>query len=250
MLDIQFIRDNPDLVAEKSRQKGYEVDIKQLLELDSERRTRLTQIDELRARRNAQANESKDQKPTEEQIAAGRQLKEEVAQLETDLSLIDQKYYVLLKGVPNMPLDDVPVGQTEQENQVVKEVGEKPQFDFEPKNHWELAEAKNLIDKSRAAKVTGSRFAYIKGDLARLQFAIIQFVLDQLADEKLIKKLITENDLNLAPTAFTPILPPVMIRENVYDQMDRLEPREDRYHLEGEDDNLWLIGSAEHIAFF
>jgi seryl-tRNA synthetase len=246
MLDIQFIRDNPDLVAEKSRQKGYEVDIKQLLELDSERRTRLTQIDELRARRNAQANESKDQKPTEEQIAAGRQLKEEVAQLETDLSLIDQKYYVLLKGVPNMPLDDVPVGQTEQENQVVKEVGEKPQFDFEPKNHWELAEAKNLIDKSRAAKVTGSRFAYIKGDLARLQFAIIQFVLDQLADEKLIKKLITENDLNLAPTAFTPILPPVMIRENVYDQMDRLEPREDRYHLEGEDDNLWLIGSAEH----
>jgi seryl-tRNA synthetase len=119
-------------------------------------------------------------------------------------------------------------------------------FDFEPKNHWQLAEARDLIDKERAAKVTGSRFAYIKGGLVQLQFAIIQFVLDTLTNEEVITKLITDNNLHIKPKAFTPILPPVMIREEMYDQMDRLEPREDRYHIEGEDDNLWLIGSAEH----
>lgn len=91
MLDIQFIRDNPELVTEKSKQKGYEVDIPALLELDAERRTRQTQIDELRRRRNEQANELKNQRPTEEQIAAGRQLKEELAGLETDLKQIEEK---------------------------------------------------------------------------------------------------------------------------------------------------------------
>jgi seryl-tRNA synthetase len=177
MLDIQFIRDNPDLVSEKSTQKGYPVDIPQLLELDGRRKTRITQIDELRRRRNEQAASAKGTRPNEEQLAAGRQLKEELSGLETELKEIDELYDALLKAVPNMPLDDVPVGATEDENVIAKEVGDKKEYDFTPKQHHEIAEPLDLIDKERAAKISGSRFAYLKGDIVRLQFAIIQFVL-------------------------------------------------------------------------
>jgi seryl-tRNA synthetase len=244
MLDIQFIRDNPELVTEKSKQKGYEVDIRQLLELDVERRTRLTQIDELRQRRNEQAASLKKQKPTEEQLIAGRQLKEEVSQLEADLALIDEKYEPLLKAVPNMPTDDVPVGLTEEENVVARTVGEKPSFDFEPKEHHELAEPKEWIDKERAAKISGSRFAYLKGDLVRLQFAIIQFVMQTLGDEQVIAQLIKENNLNLVPKPFTPILPPAMLRTEPYAASARLNAEEVTYQLA--QDDLWLNASAEH----
>jgi seryl-tRNA synthetase len=145
-----------------------------------------------------------------------------------------------------MPLEDVPVGTSEDENVIAKEWGEKPTFDFEPKSHVTLAAAKDWIDKERAAKVTGSRFAYIKGDLVQLQFAIITYVFATLSNQEIIQKLIDENNLSIANKTFIPILPPLMIREEMYDQMDRLEPREDRYHIDGDDDNLWLIGSAEH----
>lgn len=246
MLDIQFIRDNPELVQQKSEQKGYRVSIAELLELDTERRTRLTQIEELRARRNALTEATKGQRPDESQIAEGKQFKEEIAARESELQTIEEKYLALLKKVPNVPLDDVPVGASEDENVVAKKVSEPTQFDFEPKSHVELAEAKDWIDKTRAAKVTGSRFAYLKGDMVQLQFALVQYVLATVTNLEIIQKLIQENDLQLEAKAFEPILPPVMIREGVYDQMDRLEPREDRYHIDGEDDNLWLIGSAEH----
>lgn len=245
MIDIQFIRDNPEFVAEKSKQKGYDVDIRQLLELDGERRTRLTQIDELRRRRNEQAAELKQGKPSDEQIQAGRQLKEELSQLETDLQRIDEKYISLHKRVPNMPLEDVPVGVSEDDNIVAKTVGEPISFDFAPKSHAEIAEAKGWLDKERAAKVAGSRFAYIKGDLVRLQFAIIQFVMDKLGDQEFIDAVISENGLEISNKPFMPILPPFVIRTELYDAMDRLEPSDDRYKLENDD--LWLQGSAEHV---
>jgi seryl-tRNA synthetase len=246
MLDIQFIRDNPDLVAQKSKQKGYEVDIRKLLEIDAERRDLLTQVDALRARRNENADKMKGGKPDQAVIDEGKQIKIELAEREGYLTETDEQYLSLLKKVPNMPTDDVPVGASEDENVEAKIWGEKPHFDFQPKNHWEIGEARDWIDKERAAKVTGARFAYLKGDLVQLQFALIQYVLATLTNQDFIQQLINENGLNLQAKAFTPILPPVMIREDIYDQMDRLEPREDRYHLDGEDDNLWLIGSAEH----
>ncbi|HET6924199.1 MAG TPA: serine--tRNA ligase [Candidatus Saccharimonadales bacterium] len=247
MLDIQFIRDNRDLVAEKSRQKGYDVDIPQLLELDGERRSKQTQIDELRQRRNSLAAEFKNQKPSPEQLEQGRQLKEELGQREEELAHVEDKYLALLKKVPNMPLADVPVGASEDENVVAKTVGEPTQFDFAPKSHADIAEAKGWLDKERAAKVTGSRFAYIKGDLVRLQFAIVQFVITKLTDPNFIDEVIVENGLtNVSNKPFVPVLPPLMLRESLYDAMDRLEPRDDRYKLEGDDD-LWLQGSAEHV---
>ena len=250
MVDIQFIRDNSELVAEKAKQKGYEVDITSLLALDDERKILLAQVEALRQRRNEIATSMKSAvgggKPDQALIDEGKQIKVELADRESLLAETESSWLALLKKVPNMPLQDVPVGASEAENVVAKTWGDKPQFDFEPKNHWQIAEARDLIDKERAAKVTGSRFAYIKGGLVQLQFAIIQFVFDTLSNESVISKLIADNNLSIKPKAFTPILPPVMIREEIYDQMDRLEPREDRYHIDGQDDNLWLIGSAEH----
>lgn len=245
MIDIQFIRDNPDLVAEKSKQKGYDVDITQLLGFDKERRELTQQVEELRQHRNVLTSETKGQKPNEEQMQIGRDIKDKLADLEHKLSAIEQEVATLLKEVPNMPSDDVPVGSSEDENQVSKKVGEPTKFDFKPKNHAEIAETKGWLDKQRAAKVTGSRFAYLKGDLVKLQFAIIQFVIDKLTDQSFIDEVIKENNLNVSNNTFTPVLPPLMLRTELYDAMDRLEPRDDRYKIENEE--LWLQGSAEHV---
>ncbi len=245
MLDIQFIRENRDLVQEKSRQKGYKVDIEQLLGFDSKRRDLLAQVEELRRQRNELSESAKGQRPSEEQIAKGRELKDQVSNVEHQLNAVEQEFIVLLKTVPNMPLDEVPVGASEDENVVVKTVGEPTKFDFEPKNHAEIAEAKGWIDKERASKVAGSRFAYLKGDLVRLHWAVMQFALDRLTDEAVMRTLIDENNLQISSKPFTPVLPPLMIRTDMYDAMDRLEPRDDRYKIEGEE--LWLQGSAEHV---
>jgi seryl-tRNA synthetase len=245
MLDIQFIRDNPELVATKSAQKNYPVDIEHLLVLDGERKSKLTQIEELRRRRNEQATALKNGRPSEEQIAAGRQLKEELSGLETELARIDDQYFSLLKKVPNLPTEDVPVGATEDENVVVKTVGIPREFDFTPKSHWEIGESRGFIDKERAAKVTGSRFGYLKGDLVKLHFALMNFAMSVLTDEDTLKQIANQAGLDVSTKPYTLVMPPLMIKTEIYDAMDRLEPRDDRYKIEGEE--LWLQGSAEHV---
>lgn len=246
MLDIQFIRDNPELVAEKSQQKGYKIDIQKLLGLDTERRELLQQVEDLRRQRNELNSQTKGQKPSEEQMAAGRELKEKVTGLEQKLDAVEGEFTAILKAVPNMPLDDVPVGASEDDNVVAKTVGEPSKFDFKPKSHWEIGEVRDLIDKERAAKVAGSRFAYIKGDLVNLQFAIVQFTLQTLGNEEVLQKVIDDNGLKISPKPFMPVLPPAMIKTEVFAAMDRLEPRDDRYKVGEDEDDLWLQGSAEH----
>lgn len=247
MLDIQYIRDNPDLVKEKSKQKGYQVDVGTLLQLDGKRRDLVRDIEKLRGERNTLADQLKKGKPSEEDIKKGRDLKEKVAKLEKELEPVNKEFAKAHKGVPNMPLEDVPLGASEDENKVAKEWGTKKEFDFKPRTHWEIAEARGLIDKERAAKVAGSRFAYIKGGLAELQFALLQFVFKTLTDEVLLEKIIKENNLNITAKAFIPILPPAMVKTEVFDAMDRLEPRDDRYKVGEDEDDLWLQGSAEHV---
>jgi seryl-tRNA synthetase len=246
MIDIQFIRDNPELVAEKSEQKGYKVDIQKLLELDKTYRSQLQQAEELRQERN-NLNQSIKGQPTPEQIAQGKELRERVEKADEQATATWLSLDELLKAVPNMPADDVPVGASENENVVSKEVGDKPQFAFQPKTHWQLAEARGLIDKERAAKVSGSRFAYIKGDLVLLQQAIIQYVFQSLTNEETIKNIAQQAGLsNVSTKPFIPLLPPAMVRTEVYDAMDRLEPRDERYKVGTDEDGLWLQGSAEH----
>src|SRR5690606_37555071 len=111
--------------------------------------------------------------------------------------------------------------------------GEKPVFDFEPKNHAELAESCGWLDKERAAKVAGSRFAYVKGDLVKLQFALINWIIEILTHEEILRKIADDAGLHdVSSKPFTPVLPPLMLRTDVYDGMDRLEPRDDRYKIE------------------
>ncbi len=245
MINIQFIRDNPDRVSEASSQKGYAVDIPSLLEQDVVRRDLQTQVEALRRERNEIATSMKGQRPTDEQVARGRAVKDQLSDLEQRLTAVDTAFISLLKQVPNMPADDVPVGSTEAENVVSKTVGQPTVFDFTPKSHADIAYAKGWLDKERATKVTGPRFAYLKGDLVKLQFAIVQFVFDRLSDQAFIDQVIAENNLTVSNKVFTPVLPPYLIKTDLYDAMDRLEPRDDRYKLEDED--LWLQGSAEHV---
>lgn len=245
MLDIQFIRENAQAVKEKSKQKGYSVDVDRLLGLDQKRRETLGKIEELRRQRNELSDQMKRQRPNEEQLQQGRQIKADISSLESELQDVEAEYLKLLKLVPNMPLADVPVGETEDENVVAKTYGKPTTFNFDPKTHADLAVAKGWLDKDRAAKVTGSRFAYIRGDMVKLQFALIQFIMDKLSDQEFIRTVIKEHNLKTSDKPFVPILPPFMLRTELYDAMDRLEPRDDRYKIEGED--LWLQGSAEHV---
>lgn len=244
MLDIQYIRDNPQEVEEKAKQKGYQVNITDLLAVDEERRTLIGQVEALRGKRNDNANQMKGGKPTPELIEQGKAIKVQLAEIESQLTAAEENYIKLLAAVPNMPLADVPIGETEDENVIVKTVGEPTKFDFEPKHHWQLAEPLDLIDKERAAKIAGSRFAYIKGDLVRLQFAIIQFTMQTLGDREVIKKLIAENNLNVSDKPFMPVLPPAMLRTEPYVASARLNAEEMTYKIE--QDDLWMNASAEH----
>jgi seryl-tRNA synthetase len=245
MLDIRFIRENADTVQQNARNKGYDVSIADLLQLDEQRRELSSQLDELRERRNQNAGKMQSGRPDDAVIEEGRQIKSEIAEKETAFNDVDVQFLTLLKKVPNIASSDVPLGASEDENVVAKTVGEPSSFTFEPRNHAVIAEQRGWLDKERAAKVTGSRFAYIKGDLVKLQMAIVQFVMNTLSDEAKIKEIAEGAGLSVATKPYTLILPPLLIRTDMYDAMDRLEPSDDRYKLEGDD--LWLQGSAEHV---
>ncbi len=245
MLDIRFIRENAERVQLSAEQKGYTVSIAKLLQCDDARRELQQQVDELRERRNQNASKMKGGRPEQSVIDEGRQIKAELAEFEGKLSDVETEYTTLLKKVPNVAHADVPVGASEDENVEVKVVGELPKFDFTPKNHYEIAGAKGWLDKERAAKVSGARFAYVMGDMVLLQQAIIQFVMNALTNEETMRKIASGAGLDVPTKPFIPVLPPLMIKTEPYDQMDRLEPSEDRYKIEGEE--LWLQGSAEHV---
>ncbi len=248
MIDIRVLREQPDTVKAAAKNKNASIsseDIDRLLQLDVQRRDFTTKIEDLRRERNELSAELKKGKPSAEQIDTGKKLKEKLAKLEDEYGRVESEYTRLLKLVPNIPTDDVPVGKTEDENVVAKTVGEPTKFDFEVKNHWQIAEARGWIDKERAAKVAGSRFAYLKGELVRLHMAMINFALDVLGDEMVLKRIADDAGLEVSTKPFVPVLPPLMIRTDIYDAMDRLEPRDDRYKIEGEE--LWLQGSAEHV---
>lgn len=248
MLDIKYIREHADAVQENARRKGYtQVNIDELLRLDSSRRELQQAADRLREKRNDVSSRMKDGRPTPELIAEGKDIKNQLASVEDDLKKAEEQFIDRLKTVPNMALAEVPVGESEEQNVIARKVGEPPVFEFTPKNHAEIAEARGWLDKERAAKVAGARFAYVMGDLVKLHFAVIQFAMDILTDETRLAEIAKEAGLDgkVSTKPFTPVMPPLMIRTEPYDAMDRLEPRDDRYKLE--DEELWLQGSAEHV---
>lgn len=244
MLDIKFIRENPGVVKEAAQNKNVKVDIDRLLSLDEEVVSLRQELDQLRQKRNENAEQMKGGKPSDEAIAEGKRIKEDIAEFEGRLNPLEVELLELMYYVPNIPEPEVPVGVSEEENVVVAEFGKKPEFKFTPKNHWELAQAKGWIDKERAAKVAGARFAYVKGDLARLHWAIIQFGMDALTDEEILKGIASRAGLKVSTKPFELVMPPVIIKTEPFQKTARLDKEETTYKIEGEDE--WLGASAEH----
>jgi seryl-tRNA synthetase len=225
MLDLQYIRDNAELVKQKSALKGYQADIDRLLELDVERRTRQTQVGELRRRRNELAEQAKGQRPTDEQVEEGKRLKDEIAQRETEAKSIEDEFTELWQAIPNVIPDDTPEGG-EESNRPEKTWGEPRQDGV--KDHLEWGEGRGLIDFERGAKVAGAKFYYLKGELVQLELAVFQLGL-QLATKY----------------GFTPMTVPHLVNARTI-KGTGFNAKGDEpqiYKVEGED--LHLIATAE-----
>lgn len=221
MLDIKFIRENPEKVQNGAKAKNINVPIEEILRLDGEYRKLSRELQELYSQRNSAAKEK--------DIESGRALKAEVDTREDKLAVLAEKLEEFLYSVPNLPAEDVKTGEDESENEVIRKHGLSRKFDFKPRDHVELGEMLDIIDIERAAKVSGSRFAYLKNEAALLEFALIQFALDTLLKE-----------------GFSPIITPELITKDSAKRLGYMEHggTEDMFHIEK--DGLVLVGTAEH----
>jgi len=246
MLDIKFIRENADVVKDAAVKKHVEVDIDQLLKLDDERKSLRQDLDAKRSEQTRRSNEM--QRITgperEKLLEAMKQLKAGMAESEERYETIIQEWTKLLLAIPNIPSPDTPIGADESENIVVRTWGEPTKFDFEPKAHWDIGKALDIIDTEKAGEISGARFAYLKGDLAMMQFALITLALKTLTSREELDAIAKKANLDVPTTPFIPVIPPVFMRSDVMGRMARLKPIEDRFFFEKDD--LVLIGSAEH----
>lgn len=229
MISIELIRQNPDAVKEAMRKRGAEVPIDRILELDRIRRSIISETDTLRARRNEVSREmgrskERPQQLIEEMRSVGRRIRE----LEDSLRDTDNELDALMLKVPNIPDDSAPVGPDESANVEVKRVGDLPSFDFEPKAHWDIAEALGIIDFERGVRLAGSRFFVLKGNGAKLQRAIISFMIDMHVEQH----------------GYTEVyLPYIVNRETVQASGHLPGFQEEMYH--DEEDDLWMLPTAE-----
>ncbi len=239
MLDINFIRDNTQKVKKQIATKNYDPKIiDELLKLDEKRRDLIAKTDELRAQRNEAAKDKN--------IEKGKKVKEELQENEPKLQELNEKYKEVLWKIPNLISEDTPIGKDESENKVIRNWGKPKKFDFHVKDHIEIGKDLKIIDTETAAKVSGARFNYIKGDAVLLQNALHQFALSILTDEEKLSKIAEKVGKGYSAKPFIPVVPPLFINPDVYRRMARLsdETEIERYKIER--DNQYLIGSAEH----
>ena len=241
MIDLKNLLDQPERYKAACQVKGVQVDIDALVVKKREQNQLAHERDELRHQLNLGSGSGK---PSAEQIIQLRLVKEQIKTLEQKLGTLEQEIAELLFQVPNPPLADVPEGPDESGNKVIRSWGELTKFNFEPKDHLALGEALGIIDTERAAKVTGTRFAYLKGAAAWLEFALIRYAFDLVTSEERFRPLAEAVAPGYPATPFVPVIPPVMIRPDALQKMARLEPKEERYYLQ--QDDQYLIGSAEH----
>ncbi len=247
MLDIKFIRENKDIVQAGAKKKRVEIDIDQLIALDDERLKELKEVEDLRSEVNKVSNEisrNQDAALKTQLIEEMRVVKEDIKKKEEKLKGIMEEWQKVMLKIPNIPSVDTPEGPDESGNQVLRSWGDKPQFSFEPKEHFEIGKALGIIDTETAADVSGARFAYLKGDLVVLQFALIQMCLEVLTNKETLAKIATDAGVSISVSSFTPIIPPVFIRPLVQLKMARYMTPEEHYMFPNDD--LMLIGSAEH----
>ena len=230
MLSINLIRQNPNVVREAlDRRDEDHAPLDRIIELDERRRVILTSSEALRARRNQVSKElSKMKEKPPEVIAEMRQVGSEIKTLETDLKEMDEELHRLLLHIPNIPLQDVPSGADESGNMLIKTVGTAPTFDFQPRPHWEIGESLDILDFERGVKMSGSRFYVLKGRGARLQRALISWMLD----------------FHQSQNGYMEIYPPFVVKREALVGSAQLPKFADNvYH--DEQDDLWLVPTAE-----
>ncbi len=235
MLDIRLIRDEPDRVKRALASVGVTAaEVDALLALDAERRAAITTLETLKAER-GQASKKigalKDAAEREQAIAATRGLGDQIAAAEVVVTEVEARFEQRMLEIPNLPHPDVPVGADEHANVVVREVGTPKSFAFTPKPHWEIGEALGIIDFERGAKVSGSRFYVLNGAGARLQRALISWMLD----------------LHVAHHGYTEVYPPAMVRRECLIGTGNLPKFGDNLYRDAEED-LWFVPTAEVVV--
>jgi seryl-tRNA synthetase len=231
MYDFGFFRANLDSIAERLATRGFTLD-PEFRQLDVERRQAITEAEQLKEQKNARSNEigklrreGVDTSELQQQI---RSMGERIAALDQQVDQLDEKFRGMLAGVPNLPHESVPRGHTSDDNVEVRRWGQPREFDFAPKAHWDLGPELHILDLERAAKVTGARFAVYWGLGARLERALINFMLDVHTSEH----------------GYTEVLPPFMINsESLYGTGQLPKFAEDLFHIEKTD--FWLAPTAE-----
>lgn len=228
MLDIKFIRENKEAVKENCKNRNIKCDIERLLELDEKRRELIVKIDELKAEKNRFNDDMKKGGDKKEIIEKGKKVKEKLEKSEPELNEVSKEFQILLLQVPNMTHPASPIEKDDGKNKEIERYGDSPKFDFEPKDHEELMKDLDIIDFERAAKVSGSKFYFLKNEGVLLELALINFAL-----EKLLKK------------GFIPFITPDLARDKVLEGIgfNPRGPETQVYSVENSD--LSLIGTAE-----
>jgi seryl-tRNA synthetase len=232
MHDLSYFRSNLEAVAQRLADRGFTLDVEVFRAADSKRRAALTEIEALKAQRNAESQEigkkKKAGEETEALQAAVRAIGERITSLDEQVKAIDEEFRLTLAGIPNLPHESVPRGRSEEDNVEVSRWGTIPQFDFHPKSHWDLGPELGILDFERAAKITGARFAVYFGLGAKLERALINFMLD----------------LHTKQHGYTEVLPPFMVNSaSLFGTGQLPKFADDLFHCEGWD--LWLAPTAE-----
>ena len=232
MLELKFIRENAELVKNALKNRQYDLDLDDMIAVDARRRQLLQQVEELRNLRNRVSQEigklKKEGKDASSKIEEMKKVSQQIKEIEQELSEVEQKVKEYLLSIPNIPHPSVPVGEDENDNVLVKRWGDLPEFDFEPLPHWDVGESLGILDFKRAGKITGSRFVVYHQDGARLERALINFMLD----------------LHTQKHGYKEVLPPFIVNEDSMKGTGQLPKfKEDLFKLEGW--NYYLIPTAE-----
>ncbi|MBR3132364.1 serine--tRNA ligase [Candidatus Saccharibacteria bacterium] len=225
MLDVKFIRENFKLVEKSAKEKGYKINVQEVLDLDEKRKKELVKVEDLRRERNEVASKMKGGKPSEELIARGKKIKEELSEKEQALALEEEKLQNLLKQIPNVIFEDVPLGGEECSVEV-KKWGDNHKTGVD---HLDYAVSRDWVDFERGAKVAGAKFYYLKGELALLENALLQYGLKKVLEH-----------------GFTFMTVPDMVSSRVLEGCGfnpRTSEQSDEYYIENED--LAMIATAE-----
>jgi seryl-tRNA synthetase len=232
MYDLAYFRSQFDQIAQRLATRANPPNLDQFRDLDARRRTAIAQVEELKRRRNEEsariAQLKREGVDTAEQQKEVRALGEQVSALDERVKALDDEFRELLAGIPNMPHESVPAGKDSEDNLEVRRCGEPRRFDFEPKAHWDLGPELGILDLERAAKITGARFALYWGLGARLERALINFMLD----------------VHTRHHGYTEVLPPFMVNsQSLFGTGQLPKFKEDLFKCEGQD--FWLIPTAE-----